>query len=42
MYESAVTAVQGVITDASGIMAAILAVVAAFWGFRKVKSLLGR
>ncbi len=41
-YTAANTAISATVTDAAATMAAVIGVAAAFWGFHKVKSLLGR
>jgi hypothetical protein len=41
-YTAAATAITGVIASAAPVMTAIVGVVAAFFGFRKVLSLIGR
>jgi peptidoglycan/LPS O-acetylase OafA/YrhL len=41
-YTAAATSVTATTTDAGPIMLAVIGVVAAFWGFRKIKSLIGR
>ncbi len=41
-YTAAATLVSATTTDAGPIMLAIVGVLAAFWGFRKIKSLIGR
>jgi hypothetical protein len=41
-YTAAVTSITGVIAAAAPVMTAIVGVLAAFYGFRKVAGLIGR